>query len=169
MTRHLSQAAMAHACEPIETRIRRFPRKFQRRLRKLVKGSKPLKDLLYAFPGAVFVLAARNRPPEARAEGVRLAQAGRPLADVAAALGLPMWLRRLPPEAFAAPFGRLPDADGFGRRVANLTPSAPKTAAMWLQWLAFSAEQSACRNLQHLPYRRPPCRADIVQPECSAE
>jgi hypothetical protein len=46
---------MTHVCEPLENRIRRFPRNYQRRLRKLVKGSKQLKDLVYSFPAAVFV------------------------------------------------------------------------------------------------------------------
>ncbi|NJM34459.1 MAG: hypothetical protein HC850_06820 [Rhodomicrobium sp.] len=107
------QAAMTHACEPIETRLRRFPRGYQRRLRKLVKGSRALKELLYSFPGAAFVLAARSRSPEAQALGLKLVKAGRPLREVAHALDVPMWLRRLPPEAYTAPFGHLSGDDAF--------------------------------------------------------
>ncbi len=140
MSGHMGQAAIALACEPLDARIRRFPRSYRRRLRKLVRGSRPLKDLLYSFPGAAFVLAAGNRSADARERAVQLVEAGEPLPAVAAALDVPFWLRRLPPEAFAAPFGHLPDEDGFGRRIVNQIPSAAALTPMWLQRVAFGAE-----------------------------
>jgi hypothetical protein len=136
----MGQAAMALACEPLDARIRRFPRSYRRRVRKLVTGSRPLKDLLYSFPGAAFVLAAGNRSADARERAVQLVKAGEPLTAVAAALGVPFWLRRLPPEAFAAPFGHLPDEDDFGRRIVNQIPAAAALTPMWLQRVAFGAE-----------------------------
>jgi hypothetical protein len=131
---------MALACESLEARIRRFPRSYRRRLRKLVRGSRPLSDLLYSFPGAAFVLAAGNRSPDARGLAIRLVKSGASLAAVAEALDLPLWLRRLPPEAFAAPFGPLPAEAGFARQIVNLIPRTPETTPMWLQWVAFGAE-----------------------------
>ena len=138
------QAAMTRACEPIELRIRRFPRRYRRRLRKLARGSRPLSDLLYSFPGAAFMLAAGCGAPDARGRAVQLIKTGRPLPEVAAALGLPMWTKRLPPEAFDCDLTALPDEAGFGRRIANLVPRAAETTPMWLQWVAYSAQ--ACDN-----------------------
>ncbi len=131
---------MTLACEPVHLRIRRFPRGYRRRLRKLVRGSKPLADLLYTFPGAAFVFAAPCRAAATLTEARLRLDGGRSLAEVAAALGLPMWLRRLPPEAFAAPLGTLPDAADFGRAIVNLVPADPEATAAWLQRVSFAAE-----------------------------
>ena len=131
---------MTHACEPLENRIRRFPRHYQRRLRKLVKGPRQLKDLAFSFPAALFVLAAGNRSPEARARGVTLVKGGKPLAAIAEALALPMWTRQVPPEALGAPFGTLPDNADFNRRVVNLIPRAEDANAGWLASVSFGAD-----------------------------
>jgi hypothetical protein len=74
------------ACQPrtlpaapvreLESQIRRFPRGFRRRLRKLLRGSSLLGDLLYTFPGLAFVLAAGGRPHEARGQAVKLVKDG---------------------------------------------------------------------------------------------
>jgi hypothetical protein len=63
---------------------------------------------------------------------------GAPLKAVAAAAGVPLWLRKLPPEAFVAPFDGLPDSEVFRRKIANHLPRSPKLAACWLAsvWLA---------------------------------
>ena len=50
---------------------------------------------------------------------------GRDLKRVARVLGLPLWTRRLPPEAFRAPFGDLPDGEVFNRKIVNLIPRDP--------------------------------------------
>jgi hypothetical protein len=137
------------ACQPrtspaapvreLESQIRRFPRGFRRRLRKLVRGSSRLGDLLYTFPGLAFVLAAGGRHHEARGRAVKLIKEGQPLSDAAAALDLPLWLRRLPPEAFSEPLGMAPGSE-FGRRVVNEIPDKPEATAMWLRWVLFGAE-----------------------------
>jgi hypothetical protein len=121
-----------------ESQIRRFPRGFRRRLRKLVRGSSRLGDLLYTFPGLAFVLAAGGRHHEARVRAVKLIKEGQPLSEAAAALDLPLWLRRLPPEAFSEPLGMVPGSE-FGRRIVNEIPDKPDIAAMWLRWVLFGA------------------------------
>lgn len=143
MAGHIGQAAMTHACEALDVRIRRFPRCYQRRLRKLVKGSKQLRDLLYSFPAAAFVLAAGNRTPDARGRALRLTKDGRPLAEIAAALELPLWVRHVPPEAFAYPFGGLPDDIAFNRQIANLIPKAEGAEPSWLHSVGFLAESGS--------------------------
>jgi hypothetical protein len=144
MTGPARQALMTHACEPFDVRIRRFPRPYRRRIRKLVRGSKPLTDLIYSFPAAIFVLAAGKRTPDACGQAVKLVKAGEPLARIADALELPIWTRRLPPEAFARPFGVLPGDEDFARQIANLLPATPDAASIWLQSVAFGHE--ACSS-----------------------
>jgi PcfJ-like protein len=132
-------APVGHARE-LETQIRRFPRGFRRRLRKLVRGSSRLGELLYTFPGLAFMLAAGGRPHAARGQTVRLVKEGQPLSEVAAAVDVPLWLRRLPPEAFIEPFGSVPGSEEFGRRIVNEIPNKPEATAMWLRWVLFAAE-----------------------------
>src|SRR5262249_31405214 len=124
----------------LESQIRRFPRSFRRRLRKLVRGSSRLGDLLYSFPGLAFVLAAGGRPHVARGRAVELVKEGQSLSKVASALDLPLWMRRLPPEAFSEPFGMVPGNEAFGRRIVNEIPDKPDITAMWLRWVLFGAE-----------------------------
>jgi hypothetical protein len=138
------------ACQPrhapvayvheFETQIRRFPRGFRRRLRKLVRGSSRLGELLYTFPGLAFVLAVGGRSHAARGQAIQLVKEGRPLSDAAIALDVPLWMRRLPPEAFSGPFGSVPGSEEFGRRIVNEIPSKPDEAAMWLRWVLLAAE-----------------------------
>ena len=63
---------------------------------------------------------------------------GRSLRECAAIAGLPMWLRALPPEAFAQSLPPLPDGPLFARRVANHFPRDAWHAALWL-WLVGEA------------------------------
>jgi hypothetical protein len=124
----------------LETQIRRFPRGFRRRLRKLVRSSSRVGELLYSFPGLAFVLAAGGRPAGARQHAVRLVKDGLPLAEAAAALDVPFWMKRLPPEAFCEPFGSVPGGEEFGRRIVNAIPENPDATAMWLRWVMFAGE-----------------------------
>ena len=57
------------------------------------------------------------------------------LAEVAAAADMPLWLRKLPPEALSRPIAKLPDGKSFRRQIANHLPSR-KVAAIWLQAVA---------------------------------
>lgn len=116
----------------VELEIGRFPKAYRRRLRRLVSGSNALCDLLVSFPAAAFALVSGHRTPEARGRGVALVKAGAPLKAVADALDLPVWLRRLPPEAFEAPFGPLPNDADLGRRIAHLVPDDADMARIWL-------------------------------------
>ncbi|MEM9959359.1 MAG: PcfJ domain-containing protein, partial [Pseudomonadota bacterium] len=127
---------------PLESQIRRFPRVFRKRLRKLAKTSSRLGELIFSFPAAAFAMVSDRGSPLARGEAVRLVKEGAPLQAVADALVLPLWLRRLPPEAFVGPLGHAPAGDRFSRQVVNLVPEAPELTAMWLQWVL--AADQAC-------------------------
>ena len=63
-----------------------------------------------------------------------LVLSGAPLRRAAQALGMPMWMRRLPPEAYGAPLsGPLPDGERFARRIANSLLSDLELAHLWLR------------------------------------
>ncbi|HEX2512876.1 MAG TPA: hypothetical protein VHK44_09815, partial [Xanthobacteraceae bacterium] len=72
-------------------------------------------------------------------DAIDLTIGGAPLKTVATAASVPIWLRRLPPEAFEAPFHDLPDNELFRRRIANHLPRSPKVAASWLAAVRMSA------------------------------
>jgi hypothetical protein len=59
----------------------------------------------------------------------------RALADVAAAADVPLWLRRLPTEAFTRRIARLPESKAFGRQIANHLPSR-RSGPFWLRAVA---------------------------------
>lgn len=115
----------------VEVEIQRFPKVYRRRLRRLVTGSNALADLLVSFPAAAFALVSGYRTAEARGLAIRLVKDGASLKAVAEALDLPLWLRRMPPEAFAAPFGEMPNDAELGRRISHLVPEDGDTARMW--------------------------------------
>ncbi|MGY8664057.1 hypothetical protein Q3C01_17045 [Bradyrhizobium sp. UFLA05-109] len=96
-------------------------------------------DLAASFPALLFALTVPRAgldPAHALARAID----GIALADVAAAAGVPMWLRRLPPEAFVHPIKGLPDGELFRRQIANHIPRSPKLAPMWLQAVTDVAE-----------------------------
>jgi hypothetical protein len=132
------QIANDRSPDGIENQVRRYAGRFRRPLRRLSAISPRYADLLFSFPAAcVSIVTRRGTLADAR-EALRLADGGAPLADIAAALRLPMWLRKLPPEAFdqALPkrIGGESDAE-FGCRVVNMLPTGRKTPACWLNWV----------------------------------
>ena len=98
-------------------------------------------DLAVSFPALLFALAV-PRPGLDPARAIERAIEGVSLAKVAAAADVPMWLRRLPPEALSRPVARLPDGEVFRRQIANHLPRSPKVAPIWLQAVADIADLS---------------------------
>jgi hypothetical protein len=128
-----------------ESYVARFAYPARREVRRLMRSSSRLVDLSVVFPGAIYALAARRSAPEARREAITLIEKGAPLKSVARMLGLPLWLRRLPPEAFQKAIeDDLPASEAFARRVANRLPGAPSHSAFWLQSVAFGSK--ACHE-----------------------
>ncbi len=142
MVSYAHQQAMAQRERVLEKQIRRFAKGYQRRLRKLVKTSSRLGDLLYSFPAAAFAVVSGHADHNRRGEAVRLVKDGASLKRVSVVLRLPYWTRRLPPEAFTAELMSLPDSEAFKRRIVNLIPRDPESTAMWLTWL--QAARDAC-------------------------
>jgi hypothetical protein len=96
-------------------------------------------DLAASFPALLFALAV-PRPGLDLARALAFAIEGVALADVAAAADVPLWLRRLPPEALACPIAKLPDGELFRRQIANHLPRSPKLVPIWLRAVADVAE-----------------------------
>lgn len=71
-----------------------------------------LADLAVTFPGLLFALAV-PRCGSSVAHAIDLAIRGVPLKTLADVTGIPLWLRRIPPEAFETPVGDLPDGELF--------------------------------------------------------
>ncbi|HRN83778.1 MAG TPA: hypothetical protein PK857_03080 [Hyphomicrobium sp.] len=120
--------------------IARFPSPKRAAIRRLALTSPRVADLAVTFPAALHALASRRGAPKRRTEALALVHAGAQLRDVAAALDLPLWLRRLPPEAFSGPLGTFPRSDIFARRIVNHLPTASDHCAFWLQSVLFGAQ-----------------------------
>lgn len=116
----------------VDLEIVRFPKPYHRRLRRLVSHSDALGDLLVSFPAAAFALVSGYQTADARGRAVSLVKQGASLKAVADALGLPVWLRKLPPEAFSEPLIVFPDDPGAARKFAHLVPGDPNLTGVWL-------------------------------------
>ena len=144
MVSYAYEQAVAKRERVIEKQIKRYAKGYQRRLRKLVKTSSRLGDLLYSFPAAAFAVVSGYGDHNRRGEAVVLVKDGADLRSVAVVLGLPTWTRRLPPEAFTEPLGNLPDNEAFNRKIVNFIPKEPAATAMWLNWL--QAARAGCHE-----------------------
>jgi len=131
---HRSRAA-------IERALARFPANIRPRIIALVAGQPRLADVAVSFPGLLATLAAMQAGDPALDAACRSIAAGERLRRSARMLGLPLWLRRLPPEAFPGRPPVLPDSEPFSCRIANLVPERdPERLPAWLAdiSLAFS-------------------------------
>jgi hypothetical protein len=107
-------------------------------VRALASRHERVADLALSFPALLFALAAPRRGLDPACAIARAIDGAR-LAEVAAAADVPLWLRRMPPEALARPIGRLPDSKSFQRRIANHLPSR-KAAPIWFRAVADAGE-----------------------------
>ncbi|OAF07655.1 hypothetical protein AYJ54_17525 [Bradyrhizobium centrolobii] len=125
----------AERTDVFERRLRRYHPRFRGAVYTLAMRHSRIADLAASFPALLFALAV-PRPAFDPAPALACVIDGLGLAEVAAAADLPLWLRRLPPEAFAGPIARLPDSEFFRRQIANHLPRSPKLAPIWLQVVA---------------------------------
>jgi len=133
-------AAFKGAPHDIEDLIERFDPARRVSVRRLVNSSPRVADLAMVFPGALYAIASRHGAPRRRQKALQLVTEGAPLRDVAGMLDLPLWLRRLPPEAFSGRFGALPRSETFARRISNHLPTHAENSAFWLSSVIFGAK-----------------------------
>ena len=121
------------AAVPYIGELARFEHRHRRAIEKLTSSSRRVEELAATFPALLFALATGWAPPDKRDMALRLVQGGAPLRQVAKLLGLPWWLRRLPPECFCESLpSEIPDGGEFAHRIANLVPNDPSDATRWL-------------------------------------
>src|SRR5262245_29074605 len=104
--------------------LSRFPAPFRDRVGSCAAISHNLGQLAHTFPLLLHALATEYGPRDARLAAIHLIEQGRPLAEVAAALGLPVCLRSLPPEACSARLAWTRYSADFNRLIANHVPSS---------------------------------------------
>jgi hypothetical protein len=124
----------------IDGMARRFGTENRREVRRILRLSSRMTDLGTIFPGALYAIADGELDPDVRRRAMELVLEGAQLKDVALTLGLPMWLRRLPAEAFSGSIPRLPTSDVFSRRIVNCLPQTRTESGTWLRAVAFGAE-----------------------------
>jgi hypothetical protein len=127
-----------------ESYASRFAYAARREVRRMMRTSARLADLAVVFPGAIYALATRRGSQEARETAIALIEDGAALKAVARTLDLPLWLRRLPPEALQKEVLPVPSSESFTRRIATRLPAAPSHGALWLDSVAFGAR--ACND-----------------------
>lgn len=147
----------------LDALIRRFDLARRAAVRRLVHSSTRIADLAEVFPGAVHMLASRHASPLKRERALQLVEAGAPLKEVAQALELPLWLRRLPPEAFRGRLTLPPTSEMFARRVVNHLPFNAAESAFWLASVTFAA--GACDEYFALWLAAQPVFTDPGEPE----
>lgn len=158
-----SGAFVGHGARDLEERIARFERPRRARIRRLVALSPRVADLAHVFPGALHVLASRQGTTKSGLKALDLVCSGAQLRDVAAALKLPLWLRRLPPEAFSGPVPPLPLSEIFARRIANHFPLPQEDSELWLRAVAFGVR--ACDEHFALWLAQQPVYGEAGDPE----
>lgn len=152
---HSTEKSLAMSRDPVRTSgpllgrnlealVRRFDQRARRTLRRLVYSSPRVADLVDVFPAAGYALATRRGAASQRRKAIQLVEDGAQLKEVARTLELPLWLRRLPPEAFRGELGAIPASDMFVRRISNHLPRRNDESALWLQSAVFGAK--ACNE-----------------------
>ena len=136
MRSNLLRAPVRHSARSdlLERQFRSYCPHYQGAVRALAAQHARVADLAVSFPALLFALAV-PRPGLDPARAIERAIEGVALAEVAAAADVPLWLRRLPPEAFSRPIVKLPDSRVFRCQIVNHLPSR-KIAPIWLQAVA---------------------------------
>lgn len=124
----------------IDLLARRFVAEQRREIRRILRLSPRMVDLGTIFPAAIYAISDTELSPDTRRQAMELVLSGAQLKEIAAVLGLPMWMRKLPPEAFSGTIPRLPTAETFTRRIANCMPQTRGESALWLKSIAFAVE-----------------------------
>ncbi len=99
----------------------------------LASAGSRLEELAESFPALLFALATGYGTSAKRRQTIEAVLAGRPLRDAASQLGLPFWLRKLPPQALLRPLSNLPDDPAVTNRLASLVPLQPSAMGPWLE------------------------------------
>jgi hypothetical protein len=121
-------------------RLDAFHIAYRRYIRDLTSCSSAVEDLAETFPGLLFALATNYATLDQRERAFDLVCDGAALREVCDVLGLPWWLRKLPPRAFTTPLPAFPDDAEFGFRISSLIPRDGKRMPVWLAQVGYAFE-----------------------------
>ncbi len=120
----------------------RYPARIRREVTRLYLSSARIADLATVYPGLLAALAGRRGGARDRTKALRMIEDGAALKSAARILNMPMWMRRLPPEAFVRLPPTLPLSESFAKRIAARLPREHDDAAFWLESVVFA--ERAC-------------------------
>jgi hypothetical protein len=123
----------------ISLALETYPKRHRTAIKAVAAADTRFADLALSFPALLFVLAVPHRGVDCAQLRV-MVQAGVPLKALAQAAGLPLWLRKLPPQAFEEPIGRLPIDPLVVRQLGNFLPKRARHAARWLRCVSVAAD-----------------------------
>ncbi|MGE0629831.1 MAG: PcfJ domain-containing protein [Hyphomicrobiaceae bacterium] len=112
-------------------RLEGFAAGIRPKVTEIARIAPQLEDLADSFPGLLFALATGFGSESKRRSTVQAVAGGRPLKDSAAILGLPIWLRRLPAQAFQRPLQHVPADPVTASRLISLVPDQPAAVGAW--------------------------------------
>lgn len=124
-----------------ERRMRRlnaFPQPYRKYIAGLSSCAPAVEDLADSYPALLFALATGYSNVRRRQAAFEAVVGGESLKLAAGILELPLWLRRLPAQAFAQPLPLLPSDEEFTVAAANRVPAHPRDAATWFDRLLVS-------------------------------
>lgn len=104
----------------------------RRKIAEIASRAACFEELAETFPGLLFALATDYGTVEARRAAMAHLLAGSRLREAANALGLPWWMRKLPPQAFNKRLESIPNDPTFSARVVNVLPEGSAISAKWL-------------------------------------
>jgi hypothetical protein len=119
----------------LDQHLKRFRDEVRAPVAALAARHPRLADLAISFPALAVALTHAPDPAPLTA----LVVAGDPLAAIAEAARVPLWLKKLPPECFFGALPPLPDSPDFVRRIANHLPQHRMNAKAWLEAVALAA------------------------------
>ncbi|MEZ5850039.1 MAG: hypothetical protein R3D68_05215 [Hyphomicrobiaceae bacterium] len=106
------------------------------RIARLIAAGPQFEDLADSFPALLFALATDHGQGARRDLALLLVREGAPLRDIAAALRLPNWLRRVPPQALERRLPDFPLDDAFAIAATSRLSAGLDDPGAWLDRLA---------------------------------
>jgi hypothetical protein len=120
----------------IENALNAFPHKYRAYIKREASQEPKLADLALSFPALLFVIAVPHPGMDAN-ELRQQVIAGKPLKFFFKTAGLPLWLRKLQPQAFEDLLVHVPCGELVWRQITNFIPSKSKHQARWLRQVSY--------------------------------
>lgn len=128
----LSQLTLESKKTRRQRRLQAFRPSCRRYIAGLTACSIAIEDLADSFPAMLFALATGYATQADREACLDIVERGGSLKDASNALGLPLWTRRLPPEALVQSLPPLPGDTEFASTMVSRMPENGRECAVWL-------------------------------------